>query len=158
MIWFSNLLILRVPDEGYSRSALCALNLISTFYYRFFYYIGIRNSLVAVVSIYFRQKKYTWRKTLLWRWEYILNIWFCTLSFVLSVLLRYTDSDYPFGIFWPLCCLFFFDIRILITPLVSSNSSFNWPWVAVHTKHKQSGEENSCCVDAWPSLNDTFGN
>ena len=37
---------------------------------------------------------------------------------VLSVLLRYTDSDYPFGILWPLCCLFF-DIRILITPLVS---------------------------------------
>jgi len=25
--------------------------------------------------------------------------------------------------FWPLCCLFFFDIRILIVPLVSSNSS-----------------------------------
>ena len=25
---------------------------------------------------------------------------------------------------WPLCCLFFFDIRILITPLVSSNSSY----------------------------------
>ena len=24
--------------------------------------------------------------------------------------------------FWPLCCLFFFDIRIMITPLVSSNS------------------------------------
>ena len=81
MIWFSNLLILRVPDKGYSRNALCALNLISTFYYRFFYYIGIRNSLAAVVSIYFRQKKYTWRKTLLWRWEYILNIWFCTFSF-----------------------------------------------------------------------------
>ena len=43
---------------------------------------------------------------------------------VLYVLLRYTDSDYPFGIFCPLCCLFFFDIRILITFfLVSSNSS-----------------------------------
>jgi phage FluMu protein Com len=27
------------------------------------------------------------------------------------------DSDCPFGIFWPLCCLFFFDIQILITPL-----------------------------------------
>ena len=27
--------------------------------------------------------------------------------------------------FWPLCCLLFFDIRILITPLVSSNSSLN---------------------------------
>jgi hypothetical protein len=25
--------------------------------------------------------------------------------------------------FWPLCCLFFFDIRILIAPFVSSNSS-----------------------------------
>ena len=25
--------------------------------------------------------------------------------------------------FWPLCCLFFYDIRILVTPLVSSNSS-----------------------------------
>jgi hypothetical protein len=29
--------------------------------------------------------------------------------------------------FWPLCCLFFFDIRILITPLVSSNSSYREP-------------------------------
>ena len=28
-----------------------------------------------------------------------------------------------FIFFWSLCCLFFFDIRILITPLVSSNSS-----------------------------------
>ena len=27
--------------------------------------------------------------------------------------------------FWPLCCLFYFDIRFLIAPLVSSNSSFN---------------------------------
>ena len=27
-------------------------------------------------------------------------------------------------IFWPLCCLFFFDLRALITPLVSSNSSY----------------------------------
>jgi len=26
--------------------------------------------------------------------------------------------------FWPLCCLFFFDLRILITSLVSSNSSY----------------------------------
>jgi hypothetical protein len=27
---------------------------------------------------------------------------------------------------WSLCCLFFFDIRIMITPLVSSNSSYNY--------------------------------
>jgi hypothetical protein len=43
--------------------------------------------------------------------------------------LRYKDSDYPFGVFkllfWPLCCLFIFDIWILTTPLVSSNSSFD---------------------------------
>jgi hypothetical protein len=80
-------------------------------------------------------------------------------AIVLSVLLRFTDSDYlplvssdlfctfsfghcvvcsssiygfwlpPFGIFrlilyfffWPLCGLFIFDLRILITPLVSSD-------------------------------------
>jgi hypothetical protein len=41
------------------------------------------------------------------------------LAIVLSVLLRYTDSDDPFGIFWPLCCHFLFDIQILIIPLVS---------------------------------------
>ena len=27
--------------------------------------------------------------------------------------------------FWPLCCLFFFDLRILITSLVSSHSSYH---------------------------------
>ena len=27
--------------------------------------------------------------------------------------------------FWPLCSLFFFDLRILITPLVSSNTSYD---------------------------------
>jgi hypothetical protein len=51
------------------------------------------------------------------------------LTIVLSVRLRYKDSDYPFGVFklvfWPLCCLFVFDIKILTTPLVSSNSSFD---------------------------------
>jgi hypothetical protein len=47
-----------------------------------------------------------------------LPLWYL-LAIALSVLTRYRDSDYPFGIFWPLCCQFFFDIRILITPLVS---------------------------------------
>ena len=37
---------------------------------------------------------------------------FCRLLFVLLCFF-----------FWPLCCLFFFDIRILITPLIASNSS-----------------------------------
>ena len=39
---------------------------------------------------------------------YVLQIVVCTLYFF----------------FWPLCCLFFFDIRILITPLVSLNLSY----------------------------------
>jgi hypothetical protein len=52
------------------------------------------------------------------KYRFWLPFWYL-LAIVLSDLLRYTDSDYPFGIFWPLCCQFFFDIRILIIPLVS---------------------------------------
>jgi hypothetical protein len=51
-----------------------------------------------------------------------LLLWYLQ-DIALSVLLWYTDSDYPFGIFKKLCCLFF-DLRILITPLVSSNYSY----------------------------------
>ena len=47
-----------------------------------------------------------------------LPFWYL-VAIVLSIILLSTDSDYPFGIFWPLCCLFFFDLQILITPLVS---------------------------------------
>jgi hypothetical protein len=51
-----------------------------------------------------------------------LPLWYL-VAIVLFVLLWYTciDSDYLFGIFWPLCCLFFYDIhvQILITSLVS---------------------------------------
>jgi hypothetical protein len=45
-----------------------------------------------------------------------------TRSLVLYV--NFVDHFLSF-FFWPLCCLFFFDIRILIAPLVSSNSSWN---------------------------------
>jgi hypothetical protein len=31
----------------------------------------------------------------------------------------------PFLFFWPLCCVSYFDLRILITPLVSSNYSYS---------------------------------
>jgi hypothetical protein len=44
-------------------------------------------------------------------------LWYL-LAIVLSVLARLTASHYPFGIFWPLCCLFLLDLRLLITPLV----------------------------------------
>ena len=53
-------------------------------------------------------------------YSFWLPLWFL-LSIVLSVL-RFTASDYPFGIFWSLYCLSF-DLRLLITPLVSSNLS-----------------------------------
>jgi hypothetical protein len=38
----------------------------------------------------------------------------------------FLSSLEPLGhfFFWPLCCMSFFDLRILITPLVSSNSCF----------------------------------
>ena len=51
-------------------------------------------------------------------YKLLLPPWYL-LAIVLSVLLWYTDSDYPLGIFWPLCCLFFYDIQILITRLIS---------------------------------------
>jgi hypothetical protein len=35
-----------------------------------------------------------------------------------------------YSFIWPLCCLFFFDIQIMIAPLVSSNSSY-YHWVDV---------------------------
>jgi hypothetical protein len=59
---------------------------------------------------------------------------FCTslfviflLGIVLSVLLQCTASDYPFGILWTLHCLFFFDVQLLITPLVSCGHCILWP-------------------------------
>jgi hypothetical protein len=51
-------------------------------------------------------------------YRFWLSPWYL-LAIVLSFLLWYTDSDFPLGICWPLCCLFFYGIQILITPLVS---------------------------------------
>ena len=46
---------------------------------------------------------------------------FFSFDIVLAILLRFTASDYPFGVLWPLYCLSFYDLRLLITSLVSSN-------------------------------------
>jgi hypothetical protein len=60
-----------------------------------------------------------------------LPLWYL-LTIVLSVLLRFTDSDYPFGIFWPMCCLSFFDLQIMITPLVSFDQCVVRPsWIYI---------------------------
>ena len=42
--------------------------------------------------------------------------------------------------FWLLCCLFSFDLRILITPLVSSNSCYH---IMVHRVHLNDRNSNS---------------
>jgi hypothetical protein len=90
----------------------------------------------------------------------VTSLWYL-VAIVLSVLLRFTDSGYlplvscghcvvcpssiygfwlpPFGILWPLCCLSFFYLRILVTPLVSSNYSLtNWRTSLhkIYWKHK----------------------
>jgi uncharacterized RDD family membrane protein YckC len=58
----------------------------------------------------------------LFNWNNIETVVRVTRSLVVCVC--FVDrclSFCPFS-FWPLCCLFFFDLPILITPLLSSNS------------------------------------
>ena len=50
--------------------------------------------------------------------DFWLPLWYL-MAIVFCVLPRFTISDYPFGILWPLHCLSFLDLRLLITPLVS---------------------------------------
>jgi hypothetical protein len=51
----------------------------------------------------------------------------CSLTVIFSFLCMFCRSLFVLlCFFWPLCCLSF-DIRILIAPLVSSNSSWNYP-------------------------------
>ena len=53
IIWLSNLLILSVSDEGYSRNMSCALHLISTGF--FYYYFTFQTWLwVYLIEVYFR--------------------------------------------------------------------------------------------------------
>jgi hypothetical protein len=84
---------------------------------------------------------------------------------VLSVLHRFTHSDYPFGIFWPrwvvcpssiytfwlpllillttLCCLSFIDLHILITPLVSFGH------IVLSFLHRFTPSDSPFCI-FWP--------
>jgi hypothetical protein len=49
----------------------------------------------------------------------------CCLIFSLKCMFRRSLFVLLCIFFWPFCCLFFFDIRILITLLVSSNTSYS---------------------------------
>ena len=51
-------------------------------------------------------------------YDFWLPLWYL-VAIALSVLPRFTTCDYPFRILWPLYCLSFLDLRLLITPLVS---------------------------------------
>ena len=69
-----------------------------------------------------------------------LRLLITPLAITLSVLLRFTTSDYPFGHYvvcpsliydfwlplWPLRCLSFSDLRLLITPLAITLSVLLW--------------------------------
>jgi hypothetical protein len=58
-----------------------------------------------------------------------LFLW-CLVVIVLPAL-RFTSSDYSFSVLWSLCCLSF-DLRLLVTPLVSSNVSITTMSMAKH--------------------------
>jgi hypothetical protein len=60
----------------------------------------------------------------------VIHSVFCLLKWKIRSCFHYwcfVDRCLSFSTFflWPLCCLFFFDIRIMIAPLVSSNSFCN---------------------------------
>jgi hypothetical protein len=64
---------------------------------------------------------------------------------VLSVLLRFTAFDDPFGIFWSLCCPSFFDLRLLMIPLVSFGHCVVRPstkGIIKSRKSKKDGQHN----------------
>ena len=58
-----------------------------------------------------------------WLW-----LWYL-FAIVLTVLLWYTAYGYAFGIFWPLYWLSFFDIRLLVMPLVSVDHCIDCPLI-----------------------------
>ena len=67
---------------------------------------------------------------------------FCRSLFVLS-----------YFFFWPLCCLFIFDLRILIiTPLVSSDSSYLY--VSKITIYIVRVSNNFTCIIKFPLMKD----
>ena len=75
----------------------------------------------------------TWAPNTLTVVGLILNVVTSTLLFMFSpdgktevIVYMFCRSMFVllFFFFWPLCCLSFFDIQILIAPLVSSNFSF----------------------------------
>jgi phosphatidylglycerophosphate synthase len=55
-----------------------------------------------------------------------ITLWY--LVAIVLYILRFTASDYPFGILWPLCCISF-GLRLLNNPLVSCGHCVVYPSV-----------------------------
>ena len=108
-------ILLSVPllftDSDYPFGILWSLCCLSLFYLRILItsLVSCGHCIVCPSSIY----------------GFWLPLWYLVVI-VLSVLLQFTASDYPFGILWSLYCLFFFNLRLLITPVVSSNMSWGF--------------------------------
>jgi hypothetical protein len=58
--------------------------------------------------------------------EFIHGFWLGSFCLIFSFMCMFCRSLFVLlsFFFWPMCCLFVFDLRILITPLVSSNYSY----------------------------------
>ena len=95
-VFFYDIPILIIPLVSFDHCVVCS-SMIYRFWLHLWYLLVISSSMI---------------------YRFWLHHW-CLSAIVLSVLLWYTDSDYTLGIFWSLCCLFFYDIQILIIPLVS---------------------------------------
>ena len=86
-----------------------------------------------------------------------LPLWYL-LTIVLSALLQFTVSDNSFGIFWPLCCLSFFSLQILITPLVLDIYRFWLPlWYWIHTDSDYPSGIGYIQILITPLVLDTYG-
>ena len=77
----------------------------------------------------------------LWGSCYLIFSFICIICRSLFVLLYF--------FFQPLCCLFFFDIRIMIAPLVSSNSSLE-----EHSYKKQAICNDKKILQEYPFMKD----
>ena len=132
-----DILTLSVPDEGYSRNVSCILNLISTF---LLHYRNHKWGTVFVEPHYMTYKILSEFQMLNKKYKLYLSPTFIEhipehlssppvfsgvrVYSIFSFIYMFCRSLFVllYFFFWPLCCLFF-DIRILIAPLVSSNSS-----------------------------------
>jgi hypothetical protein len=113
-VWISNLSILSIPDEGYYRNAIVRTTFVvntSRSFPRSWLITGFVTRLTRRVSL-LEQELLTLPEDL--SSPPVFSGVRVTRSLVLYVC--FVDRCLSF-FFWPLCCLFFFDIRILITSL-----------------------------------------